>query len=190
MGVNKVNYFVTRTLDREITAQPNGNISETATLTLKNASGQNNGASYRTYIRFVLPSNVAVVGVTVDGAPVQTRKETTEPPTFPYLERTDVTSDSYTLGVGLDIPAGSEKQLAITYTRDSVVRFGDEGAVVDVFLQKQPGVSGTPVRTVIRYPAAWTAGVEGAEDFIAKTGQLEYNTVLDRDHLTRIRFTK
>ena len=99
-------------------------------------------------------------------------------------------------GVALDVPGGSEKQLAITYTRDNVVSFGTQGARVDLFVQKQPGIDKTPVHTVIRYPQAWTAGFEeqasmgDVQDFIANAGQLEYNTILDRDHLVRIRFTK
>ncbi|MCX6793946.1 MAG: DUF4012 domain-containing protein [Candidatus Gottesmanbacteria bacterium] len=196
MGVNKVNYFITRTLDRQVTINPNGSISETATITINNTSGQDRGLSYRTYVRFLLPPDAAVAGVTFDGAPVQPRKDTTKPPVFPYLERTDVSSDSYVLGIGVDIAAGSETQLTITYTRDNVVRFGTTGAVVDLFTQKQPGVSATPVHTVIRYPVSWTAGLEeqasgeGVQDFIANAGQLEYNMVLDRDIFTRIRFIK
>ena len=196
VGVNKVNYFVTRTLDRLVTINSNGSMSETVTVIVKNTSGQDRGLSYRTYLRFLLPPDVAVAGVTLDGVAVQPRKDTTNIPHFPYLERTDVTANSYVLGVGVDIPAGRETQLSITYTRDNVVHFGPSGAVVDLFVQKQPGVSATPVHTVVRYPTAWTAGLEeqasgaGGQDFIANAGQLEYNTVLDRDILTRIRFTK
>jgi hypothetical protein len=196
MGVNKVNYFVSRMVDRQVTIDTNGSISETVTVTVKNTSGQDRGLSYRMYLRFLLPSDVAVAGVTLDGAPVAARKDAATLPVLPYLERTDATSEFYVLGVGADVPSGSEKQLSITYTRDNAVHFGISGAVVDFFAQKQPGVSATPVHTVLRYPTAWTAGLEEqasggqAQDFIANAGQLEYNTVLDQDRLTRVRFTK
>lgn len=196
MGVNKANYFVTRTVDRLVTINTSGSLDETVTMKIKNTSGQDRGLSYRTYLRLLLPADVAVAAVTLDGVAVQPRKDTTNTPHFPYLERTDVTANFYVLGVGVDIPSGRETQLSITYTRDNVVHFGPSGTVVDLFVQKQPGVSATPVHTVLRYPAAWTAGLEeqasGTEgqDFIANAGQLEYNTVLDRDVLTRIRFTK
>jgi hypothetical protein len=163
---------------------------------IRNTSGQDRGLSYRTYVRFLLPSDVSVAGVTLDGAVVLSRKDTAKISSLPYLERTDLASDSYVLGIGAEVPAGREIQLSITYTRDNVVRFGTSGAVVDLFTQKQPGVSATPVHTVLRYPPAWTAGLEEqasggqAQDFIANAGQLEYNTVLNRDILTRIRFTK
>ncbi len=190
MGVNKVNSFVGRTVDRQITVNTNGSISETIIQTIKNTSGQDRGLPYRTYLRLLLPSDVAVAGVTIDGVAVTSRKDTTKIPSVPYLERTDLSSPFTVLGIGVDIPAAGEKQIAVTYTRDTVVSFGESGAVVDLFVQKQPGVSDAPVHTVIRYPSAWTAGLEGVGDFIAMPGQLEYNTVLDRDHLTRIRFTK
>ena len=190
MGVNKVNYFVSRTIDRQVTVNADGSISETVSLRFKNTSGQDQNVPYRTYLRLMLPSDVSVSGVTIDGAAVGQRKDTAKAPSIPYLERTDVTSGSYVLGIGMDIPAGRETQLSLTYARSTVVRFGTSGAVVDFFVQKQPGVSTTPVHTVVRYPTAWTAGVEGQGDFIAMPGQLEYNTILDRDILTRIRFTK
>jgi len=196
MGVNKVNYFISRTVERQITVNAGGDINETVSLAIKNTSGQEQNLPYRTYLRFMLPSDVSVAGITIDGVIVPRRKDTAKIPTLPYLERTDITSGSYVLGVGMDIPAGSQKQLSVTYSRKSAVRFGDSGAVVDIFIQKQPGVSATPVHTVVRYPASWTAGMEeqasggGGMDFIANTGQLEYNTVLVRDTLTRIRFTK
>lgn len=196
MGVNKANYFVSHRVDRQVTVNGDGSISETATVTVKNTSGGNQALPYRTYLRFLLPPDVAVSGVTLDGAPVPARTDTSKIPSLPYVERTDVTSASYVLGIGMDLPAGGEKQLSVTYTREHVIRFGESGAVMDFFVQKQPGVSATPVHTVVRYPAAWTAGLEEQasgeqiQDFIANVGQLEYNTVLDRDRMTRIRFTQ
>ena len=190
MGVNKANYFVTRTIDRTITIHTDESLSEMETITMKNASGQENGLPYQVYVRFLLPPDVSVDGVVFDGIPVSARKDTTTPVVLPYLERTDNTSFWYTIGVGVNIPAGTEKQLTISYSRGEAVRFGSTGAVVDLFVQKQAGVSGTPVHTIVQYPAAWMVGVEEQGDFIAKADQLEYNTILDRDSLTRIRFTK
>ena len=196
MGVNKANYFVSRMIDRQITVRPDGSISETEIVTVKNAGSADQGLPYRTYLRFFLPADAEVSAVTLDAVAVPSRKNITTVPSLPYFERTDVPSDSYVLGIGMDIPAGSEKQVSLTYTRDHVVRFGAAGAVTDIFVQKQPGIRMTPVHTVVRFPADWTAGLEerasGGEmqDFIANAGQLEYNTVLDRDMLTRIRFTK
>jgi hypothetical protein len=195
MGVNKANYFVSRIVDRQLTIDAHGSISETITLIIKNGSTQDQNVPYRMYLRLLLPPDVAVAGVTLDGAPVLPRKDVSTTPSLPYFERTDITSTSYVLGIGADIPVASEKQLSITYTRNNVVSFGESGALVDLFIQKQPGVMGTPVHTVVRYPPEWTAGIEeqasgsGGVDFIANTGQLEYNTVLDQDRLTRIRFT-
>lgn len=195
MGVNKANYFVTRAVDRQVTVGTDGAISETITMSIKNASTQDQNLPYRTYLRLLLPPDAAVAGVTFDGSQVLSRKDTAAAPSFPYLERTDTANGSYVLGIGADIPPTSEKQLSVTYTRNTVVSFGASGAVLDLFVQKQPGVSATPVHTVVRYPPEWTAGIEeqasgeGDQDFIANTGQLEYNTVLTEDRLTRIRFT-
>lgn len=196
VGINKANFFVSHMVDRQVTVNTDGSISETVILTVKNTSGKDQGLSYRTYVRLLLPADADVSEVTLDGAAVPQRKNTTNATSLPYLERTDAASDSYVMGIGMDVPAGSQKQLSVRYRRTATVRFGAGGAVVDFFVQKQPGVTATPVHTVVHFPTAWTAGLEEqvfggrSQDFIANAGQLEYNTVLDRDSLTRIRFTK
>jgi hypothetical protein len=184
MGVNKVNYFVTRTLDRDIVINTDGTRSESVTTVIRNGSGsQDKNLPYRAYIRFVLPPGASVSGVSVDGAAVAS-------------ETAAVASGFTTAGVALDVLPSTEKRLVVSYTENQPLSFGSSGAVLDVFTQKQPGVSGEEGRTTIRYPASWTAGIEerraGSQtrDFIAKPGQLEYNTTLTRDTLTRIRFTK
>jgi len=194
MGVNKVNYFVSRTIDRTITVIPDGTRSESTSVLFKNTSTQEPRLPYRAYVRFILPQSSVMGGVAIDGIPVPTKKGSTV--TLPYIESSPVASGAFTIGVALDVPAGTQKKLVISYTGSQPLLFGQNGAVFDVYTGKQPGISDTPMHTTILYPAGWTAGivdpgtVGSSQDFIAKQGQLEYNTILTRDQLTRIRFTK
>lgn len=198
LGVNKVNYFVTRDLERGITVNADGTRSEKVALTLHNGSGaQDKIMPYRTYVRFVLPTGSTLGEVSIDGAPVAIRKNATSD-IVPYAEMATEASGLYSLGVALDVPPGGEKRLSVTYTQTNPLSFGAGGAILDVFLQKQAGVSGEHVRTTVTYPIGWTAGIEevanpaGSQlvDFIAKPDQLTYNTILVSDAITRIRFTK
>lgn len=195
IGINKVNPLISRTLTRHLTMNPDGTRNETATMTIRNpGSGQQNAAPYRTYLRFLLPAHSAVSAVRLDNATVPTRTGTKLPP-LPYAETASVASGAYTLGVAIDIPPGKEVSLTLTFTVSVPLSFGPDGAVLDVYTPKQPGVDDTPLTTTIGYPTSWTAGVDQEagqtrEDFIAKPGQLEYNTILTRDQFTRIRFSK
>lgn len=196
VGVNKVNYFVTRTLERNITIHTDGTRTASITTTIKNSSGgKDANAPYRTYIRFVLPSGVSVTGVSVDGVAIASRKGAALP-IVPYVETATVASGQNAIGVALDVPSSKERTLVVSYTDPRPLSFGSSGAILDVFTQKQAGITGEKVATTITYPAEWTAGIEEqastrqVRDFIAKPGQLKYNTTLTRDDLTRIRFTK
>jgi hypothetical protein len=196
LGVNKVNYFVTRKRTRTITIHDDGTRTESETIIIRNGSGSTDiNLPYRMYMRFILPEGSSVDTITLDGVPVSTHSGSGLA-TLPYIETTSVASGLFTIGVALDVPASAEKKLMITYTDSRPLTFGKIGAVLDVFEQKQPGVSGQTEHTSVLYPSPWTAGVEdngsqtGIGEFIAKPGQLEYNTTLTRDNLTRIRFTK
>jgi len=177
LGVNKVNYFVTRTIARTITIREDGTRTQTIELVLRNGSGdEEQNMKYHAYVRFVMPAGSSVDDIMIDGNSVKPDTST-------------IASGKFTVGIPINVPASSEKRVSLSYTDNQPILFGVGGAVMDIFTQKQPGVSNTPLHTVIRYPKNWTAGVE-SRDFIAKQGQLEYNTILTRDDLTRIRFTK
>lgn len=195
LGVNKVNSFISRTARRDITIQQDGTRLESVTMTIRNASSGASGMSYRAYLRVLLPPAASVGEVTVEGVTLPIRSGS-KAPHLPYTESTKDAAGQTGVGIALDSPAGSELHLVVAYTVHAPLLFGPSGTVLDAYTSKQPGVSDTPLVTTIRYPGAWTAGIEegGAAgdhvDFIANTGQLQYNTILTRDNLTRIRFTK
>lgn len=195
MGINKVNYFVTRTLKREITVRSDGTRDERVTITIHNGSGTiNNNLPYRTYIRFLLAGGSSPGSVSSGGTTIATKRPNISN-ALPYVETTTLASGQSVIGVALDVPAGTDKDVVLAYSATQPVPIGAAGRILDVLTQKQPGIPDENVTTVISYPVGWTAGIENNQvspapaDFIAKPGQLEYNTILTRDDLTRIRFT-
>ncbi len=196
LGVNKVNYFVSHAVDRKISVNPDGTRSETIAMTIKNAAtDSDNNLPYRAYIRFLVPSGSSVAAVTVDGQPIPERKGNGAS-ALPYAETVPDASGFLSVGVALDVLPSSQKQIVLSVNNAVPLVFGKNTSVLDVFTGKQPGVSDTTLRTSIAYPAGWTLGIEGngetenGQGFIAKQGQLEYNMVLTRDALVRIRLTK
>ncbi len=190
LGVNKGSYFIKRSLDRDVTVDAQGLIHEAVTLKLTNTSGGDSSVPYRAYIRLVLPQGHSIREVSLNGSPLKFRA-VGKAPSLPYMER----SDAAALGIALDIAPGTESRLVVSYELQDPIVFGPAGAVLELFDQKQPGVDGVAEHVTVLYPSDWTAGVEegalgAGEDFIAKEGKLEYNTVLTRDVLTRIRLTR
>lgn len=191
MGVNKANYFVKRRLARTIRIEQDGGVKETITMTLENSSRgrpDDSGGVYRSYIRYLLPSDSSVSDIRLSGVNVALRDtKRLSPPSFPYAEYT-----SGILGVAVEIPALGAEQLTIEFTRGSKLQIGPGGALYELFIQKQPGVNDTPIEVSVEYPVFWEAKVLGETEkqFIAKEGRLEYNTILSQDKLIRFQFFK
>ncbi len=210
-SVSKVNYFINRHAVRQITITSDGSLSETYSVLFHNSAnasaggdGRGVGGAYRTYTRVILPADASISEVTLDGAPVPTRQKHTA---VPYKEKSDSVVGSFVLGIVFDVNPGTTKQLTISYTRSKGLVFGANGAVLDLLLQKQPGVSDTVLQTIIRYPIFWRSLQDPSRSsafafssfgdkpsalatFLAKEGQLEYNTTILHDQVTRVRFTK
>jgi hypothetical protein len=198
LSVSKVNYFVKRSGVREITIAPDGGLTESWSLTIRNTSNatehqtQGVGGTYLPYIRFFMPPGVQVHDVTLDGQPIHSRDPKLKGiPAIPYVENTIVTSDLMGLGVAIEVPAGTQRTLRVTVSRITPLPFGRGGSVLDLLYYKHPGISDEGMDTIIRYPIYWTVTPENTnQTFLAKEGQLEYNSTILQDQIIRLRFTK
>ncbi len=219
VGINKVNYFVKRSQIRQVTIGAQGEVEEVLTLGYRNTSPPvssndtgaqpTGGGDYRMYTRFLLPVGASVSTITLDGTTLLVRDPKQKPPPQ-YVEKVDVSSGQFALGVALDIPPGTERRLVIAYTLGPRLSFEQGKGAYELFEQKQPGVYDASYQAVIRYPAYLQAvpeflstqrlfdfgkevlpgGAPESGELVAKTGQLEYNTTLLRDEHVRINFLK
>lgn len=204
LGVNKANYFVKRSGTRQIAIGEDGIATETITLVYRNSASSDaiqGGGVYRNYLRFILPSDSQLSLITLDTVRVVGRDPKQKaPPPVPYWETEESSAGVNVVAVALDVPPGKESRLTLSYRRGRGMSFGPEGAIYELFMQKQPGVSETPWQTTVKYPIFWAATAEtenspqeavvGSKLFLAKETQLEYNTTLTRDDTIRIRFNK
>jgi len=203
LSVNKVNYFVKRETLREISIAPDGTISETVSFTIRNTadvvpqgSERGIGGSYVPYMRFFVPFDVRIGDVALDGMPVAVRNPKEKgKPVLPYREEALTNSGLRGIGIAFEVQAGTRKTVRITFTHAKPLPFGRGGATLDLVYYKHPGVSDEIIRTVIRYPIYWKAIYDNSmshqdQTFLAKDGQLEYNSTILQDQLIRLRFTK
>ncbi|HUD20028.1 MAG TPA: DUF4012 domain-containing protein [Patescibacteria group bacterium] len=215
VGVNKVNYFIKRSANRQIVIAPDGTVSESYSLTLRNTSNESNagktkgvGGAYLSYLRFYIAGDALVNDVTLDGQPVPSRDPKQKiAPRVPYIETTQAPEGARGIGVAFSIDPGVERTLRISYKRSTRLSFGRGGATLDLLYYKHPGVSDQNLSTVIQYPLYWGAqdesprqeetvaggflsGSSQSPSLVAKEGQLEYNTTIVQDQSNRILFSK
>ena len=208
VSVSKINYFIERSGSREITIAPDGTISETVHIYISNNVNQSPdvntpgiGGAYRSYLRFILPADSMVGDVRVDNQKVVSRDKTdTVVRDVPYIESTDGVDGTVTIGVAFAVMPGVKNNLMISYVRGKKMQFNKAGGMLDTIWYKQPGVRTIDLKTTVRYPLYWVAthlpelsgvlgGQENTTTFVAKDGELEYNTQVQTDQRIRIKFT-
>ncbi len=202
LSVSKVNYYVTHEASREITITPQQEINERVLYTIGNtantAANPNEkgvGGTYQTYVRLLLPKDSIVNTVLLDGVPIPTRSTAQKNmPELPYIENADGTAQARGIGIALRVAPGEKKQIQITYARSQHLQIGKGGGYLDLLWYKHPGISSMPLHTIIRYPPNWKMNDESLNKdesistFIAKSGEFEYNTRIERDIKYRIKF--
>lgn len=145
VGVNKANYYVKRSINQVVTLNPQ-EISHQRSILLENTAQTNAWpkGSYKAYMRFYLPKEAAVQGVTVGNQAVQ-----------PESLRVWSENDRVVAGVLVDVPIGQAQQINIVYSEPADLF---ETFSYAFFNQKQAGTAETPLTVTIinntgRYPA-------------------------------------
>jgi len=184
LGVNKANVFITRQDMRDITVKTNG-LSAVITRTIKNHSaGEPGSGTYKTYIRFFLPSSAVVTSLTIDGevVPVKTVTKNGIPP-LPYGEYDTSLPGLTGIAVALEIPVGKEKTIRLAYEIQNAVIYNTEKVQVELYEQKQSGIDTAPTVIKLRYPTSWKpiTALDQLSATLANQGYLEYNTTMSQD---------
>ncbi len=196
LSVSKVNAFVRHANHREIVIAPDGGITESFTMTVANTAENNEpgiGGTYRTYMRFFVPTDALISEITLDGVPVPSRDMAARTlPALPYIERVEAPDSSQGIAAAIDVIPGASRRLRISYTRQEKLVTSAPDTVLDVLQYKQAGLGDVAQTTVIRFPVFWKAADEsvGSSELVAKDGEFEYNTSVFTDLSLRIRFTK
>jgi hypothetical protein len=67
LGINKVNYFVTRSLSQNVSIQNDGSVAENLTVAFKNTAPKNSsGGVYKNYLRLILPLGAKITKIKID----------------------------------------------------------------------------------------------------------------------------
>lgn len=195
MSVNKVNYFLKRSIHQSIVFDENGSASESVQVTIKNISpndDKSGGGNYRTYSRWYIPDDAVLDSVTLDGEVIperSVRKNAIALP--PYVESLNE-EGSRIIAAAYDIGRGKERKITISYRRQRALPFVNNATTYDLLIQKQPGMLNTEVTTDITFPIFWSPQVtgEGIVSFLAKQSRVTYNSDLSATKVIKLGFIK
>ncbi|MBI3577747.1 DUF4012 domain-containing protein [Candidatus Gottesmanbacteria bacterium] len=199
VSVNKVNYFIKRTIRHQVVFAEDGSASESMAVTLTNTSPtdelKSGGGNYRVYGRAIVPADAAIESATVDGATLAERRSKKKGVTQPPYVVNEEGTESRVLGVAFDVPRGQHRQLVISYRRQKPLTFLGNRGVYDLFVQKQPGSMNTELFVDMTFPIFWQPQEKaflpaGRQAFLANQVRLEYNMPLLQNKQFSIVFTK
>lgn len=194
LGVNKVNYFITRAVDQQATLTPLGDITGTDTLTINNTSKPTDpfAGTYAVYVRFILPLNAQMTGVSIDGqtqsvVPAVTdfltyEKKTFTPPIGLEVDK-QVEEGKAVYGMFVSVAQQGTRKIALSYTLKQAIAVGAATATYSTIFFKQPGTEGIPYTFTFSYPPDYrilstSEGIDVHGQQAAFTKQLDTDTSL------------
>ncbi|MEX2012884.1 MAG: DUF4012 domain-containing protein [Candidatus Levyibacteriota bacterium] len=161
LGVNKVNYFVTRSVTKNATVNADGEIFSDVNIAYENSSdGSWPGGDYKSYLRIVVPSGASLSAITIDGEvqeisdaitdPLVYERSSFRPPDALEVEKSEQEGkDIY--GFLISVPKKSQKTITVTYSLEQ--RLGTaETSTYSLRILKQPGVTSLPFDFSFSYP--------------------------------------
>ena len=160
LGINKANYFISRSLTHKVTIGDNGSISEELNISYKNASNTRMGGNYKNYLRIVLPSNTTITEILINDTPQVLIDAVMDPLIYEAkdfkppngLEIEKVSQDNKTIyGFIVNVPIGDIAKIKIKYTLAGNVSRLDAFSY-NLKLFKQPGIDEIPYSFSFIYP--------------------------------------
>ncbi len=184
LGVNKINFFITREVLSQVAISDDGSLEHTLTYNIRNTAEPqaDGGGVYQLYLRALVPKGTNVQDIVLDGNTVPARdiRQATPPrPSYFLVESNDVAD---MIHIPIAVPPGQVRQLRVRWTRPGII-VAQKDTMYQLTLRKQPGVEKTPWHIVFTFPSSWSAFSEGS---VANPGSLEYNTDLTKDESMRI----
>lgn len=173
VGVNKANYFVSRSIDTRIDLSGQ-NATKNLTLTLVNSANINLGQTgrYKSYIRLLVPESSTDISVkSVYGQ----NQENLAPEISDAKGRKEI-------GVLFEVLPGETKKLIYTWSNNINQGFKN----YNLFIRKQAGVDNFPITVSISTPLSILS--TNPTFTLTNTGNYVYNTTLARDLFNKFNF--
>ncbi|PIY94327.1 MAG: hypothetical protein COY68_03090 [Candidatus Levybacteria bacterium CG_4_10_14_0_8_um_filter_35_23] len=190
IGVNKVNYFIKRSISQNINISADGQVSGVATIFYKNTSdGSWPGGDYTNYLRIILPLNSEINSIEIDGEKQLLVNAVTDPliyelkkfnsPKGLEIEKVQ-TKDQILFGFLTSVQTGKLKTIKINYTLSKKISFAWPDFTYDLKIYKQPGIDSYPYAFLLTYPKEFNI-VDSSEKINKRSNGVSYSGQIDAD---------
>ncbi len=175
VGVNKANFFVSRTFDLAISINKNGLLKHTFIAKYKNESPGNifPGGVYRNYFQLMIPQDTVIDSVTKNGVTVE--------------DYDDIKEQYHTIGFLAEVQPQAQMEIKVVYHAEHPFKNGR--GVLQLIVQKQIGAQKNELNLSIDLPSNMYLLNQNFTPLV-KDNNIRYNTVLSTDKIFFIELTK
>lgn len=173
LGVNKVNYYVTRKIEQVVTINDQGEISEKIDVIYKNESPKND--TYKNYIRFITPFGSTLNQVSINKQKAESVPAIIDPLVFEknnFIKPKELEVEEYVqenkivFGFLMDVLPKTEKTIGVTYSLENKFNTNKDLLTYDLILFKQPGIKSYSYSFTLSFPKNFKIlEVTGVSDF-------------------------
>lgn len=173
LGVNKANFYMQRAIRLFVDIAAKGEVKNRLGIEYRNESSSKSliGGEYKNYVQVVLPKDIRITDVSIDGN---------------SLSEYEVhTKDLKTVGLWVTIPPGVSRTVVIEY---DFVRKIDKKTTYQLIVQKQIGSINNDFIFEMSSPSTMGAAKTNFPA-VVQSDQLVYNTFLEKDRLLLVSFS-
>lgn len=200
IGVNKVNYFIDRSISHHVTISDTGDYLGELTTTYHNKSKKDEwpGGDYSNYMRVILPPDAVFQGVAINNIDQETTAAVTdfhryEDPGFSAPHGLEINgynqSGKSIYGFLVTIPAESTYTIKVKYRLSQKLDTGKPLLRYNVRVFKQPGTEGDPFSFQLSYPGNYRV-INASQGFSGDKGTMYYLNYLTTDQYLQVDFAK
>jgi hypothetical protein len=191
LGANKVNYYISRSVDQAVSIKNDGTVSERLTVKINNSAPESlgDGGIYKNYLRFILPGNVNLSSLQIDGNDQKIVPAITDPASYEKkgfkapqgLEVETQNEGKYTVyGFLTTVNPGEQSVVSVSYQLVKKLNLLKSDFTYDLKVFKQPGVDYFPYSFTLNLPGNLKI-VEAPSDFKTGLQSTSISTKLQRD---------
>lgn len=168
LGVNKANFFVSRTINTKVNINKDGVVSKILRINIKNESPNNifPGGTYKNYFQLLLPQNSKIKKIVKNDVLVET-----------YDERE---TEFKIIGFLVEIAPQKSTEIKVDYQLPQVLNQGK--GIYQLVFQKQTGSKNSDLNLEITLPANISVVNQNFSPLV-KGSQISYNTNLSADKI-------
>lgn len=176
LGINKVNYFIKRSISQSVRVESNGKINSTIDIVYRNTSIKKDslGGEYKNYLRIILPLGSSLNRIRIDENIIETTRAIIDPLIYEAknfkngnkLEIENYDENNKTIfGFLINIPLNSEKKISVDYTLNKKFNLESSAFSYNIKFFKQPGTETLPYNFSFLTPKDY-AVVSSTKDII------------------------